>query len=589
MSTDPKDWEPESTTSVDWVLALTLFVGAFLALLWTGDVGIPRDESFYFKAGPDYAGWFQEMWNHYRHGELAESFTKQNIDRHWSYNTEHPVLMKTSFGLSNLLFNKYLGWVRPVLAMRIPGMLTGAAAVSVTFLFGRRIFGRVAGVVAAGALLLQPRYFFHAHLACFDVPITFFWLATIYAYWRSLDSRTWAVGTGIIWGLALLTKLNAFFLPVVVFGHWLATHWTSFGLQDSEDGWAIQVPPIPRAFVWMAVLGPVIFYAATPRFWFDTFQRVSSYIAFHLEHVHYFVYYFGENLKNPPHPIHYPWVMTIVTVPATILLAAGFGLVYSGLIWDPLEWGDRWWSALQSGESPEHRGGDPRGTALLLVINLLFPIVLISAPNTPIFGGTKHWMPAMPFLAIFAGAGVVLAWRRLDELLSGLEQSWAHTAATHALAVVVAGSVLVPAGYATARIHPFEISYYNEFIGSIRGAADHRMFRQYWGYASRQALPWLNEHADPNERVWSHNATGYAWWWYRDGNLVRDDLSTGARASSDYALYHHQKAFTRKHTLLWTEYGTYAPAYVLSHEGVPLVSIYRRPTLIETAPADTDR
>lgn len=583
MSSLPKRWEPESPTRPDWVVAVALFAAAFLALLWTGEIGIPRDESFYLKAGNDYAAWFEELWKNYRAGELSESFTRQNIDRHWSYNPEHPVLMKTAFGLSRLLFTDYLGWVRGVTASRIPGMVTGAAAVSVTYLFGRQVFGRLAGVVAAGALFFQPRYFAHSHFACFDVPITFFWLATIYAYWRSLDSEAWAVGTGLLWGLALCTKLNAFFLPVVVVGHWLTTNWTEFGLRDSEGGWAVRVPPLPRAFVYMAILGPGLLYLLTPRFWFDTSQRVSSYIAFHLEHVHYFVYYFGENLKNPPHPIHYPWVMTLVTVPATILIAGGLGLVQAGLTWDPLDWGHRWWSALRSGSSPDRRIGDPRGTALLLVVNLVFPILLISLPSTPIFGGTKHWMPAMPFLALFAGAGVLLAWRLLLGLRGARSGSSSVDLPASLAAVALSAAVLVPAGYSTAHVHPFGLSYYNEWIGSIRGAADHRMFRQFWGYSSRQALPWLNEHAKPDGRVSTMNMTGYAWWWYGDGNLVRDDLSATGRGASDYAIYHHQQAFSEEHGDLWQDYGTYAPAHVLSHEGVPLVSIYRRPRLLETA------
>jgi len=581
VALDPQDWEPETTSATDWAVALGLFVGVFLVLLWTGEIGVPRDESFYFRAGADYAGWFEELWNNYQNGEIAASFTEQNIDRHWSYNTEHPVLMKTSFGLSNLLFNEHLGWLRPILAMRIPGMMTGAAAVSITYLFGRRIFGRLAGAVAAGALFLQPRFFFHAHLACFDVPITFFWLITIYAYWRSLDSGGWAVATGLLWGLALCTKLNAFFVPVVIVGHWLATNWTAFGVRETEAGWSIETPPVPRAFIWMAILGPVVFYALTPRFWFDTFDRLTTYLAFHLDHVHYFVYYFGENLKNPPHPIHYPWVMTLLTVPATVLIAAGFGLVYAGLLWDPVDWGKRWWSALRSTERPPRHDGDPRGTAALLLLNMLFPLVLISLPSTPIFGGTKHWMPAMPFLALFAGAGAALAWRLSFRLLPDDGPSWRARLSSRAAGVVLAAAVLLPAAYGTVRLHPFTLGYYNEFIGSVRGAADHRMFRQFWGYASRQALPWLAEHADSRANVWSHNTTGDAWWRYRDENLVRDDLNPSGMRSSDYALYHHQKAFVKKQARLWREYETFAPAHVLSHEGVPLVSLYRRPRLFE--------
>ena len=30
----------------------------------------------------------------------------------------------------------------------------------------------------------------------------------------------------------------------------------------------------------------------------------------------------------------------------------------------------------------------------MVILNLVVPILIIALPNTPIFGGTKHWMPA---------------------------------------------------------------------------------------------------------------------------------------------------------------------------------------------------
>ena len=578
-------WAPDETDWVDWLVAAALFVAVMIVLARTSSMGIPRDESFYFHAAGEYGNWFKELVRNYRAGELWESFTKSNIDKHWSYNSEHPVLMKSLFALSNLLFDNTLGWMRPMLAMRLPAMATAAGCVAITYLFARQTFGRLAGLTAGAALLFQPRFFFHGHLSCFDVPITFFWMATVYAYWRSLDDTRWALATGVIWGLALCTKLNAFFLPVVLTGHWLLTNWKDLRVRRSEAGRVISLPSMPWALVSMAILGPIVFYALTPRFWFNTAHRVGKYIAFHLNHVHYFVYYFGENVLRPPLPISYPWVMTVVTVPAAILIAAGFGFVHAGLQWDPVDWAKRWRRRLTEGSLPRRGQGDPRGTGLLLAMNLLFPIALISQPSTPIFGGTKHWMPAMPFLAIFAGAGIALAARLLSEAALPAGENWTARAARGSAAALLAASVTLPAVYATAHIHPFGTSYYNEFIGSIRGAADHRMFRQFWGYAARQSFPWLNEHAEKNGRVWTHNTTGYAWWHYHRAKLVRQDLHQAGIGGSDYGLFHHQKAFSRQQMKVWNKYETFAPAHVVSQEGVPLLSLYRRPRLLEKTTA----
>ncbi|MFU8806903.1 MAG: ArnT family glycosyltransferase, partial [Bradymonadaceae bacterium] len=388
-SSSSNHWLPHRLSRWDWFWASALFIGATALFLSTMQMGFTRDEGFYFHAAGQYIGWFEDLWANLHSGALAESFTQANVDKHWGYNPEHPVLMKSAFALSHKIFHELLGWMSPSTALRFPTALTGAGLISVLYLFGRQLFGRTAGFVAAGALLFQPRFFFHAHMACFDVPITFFWVATVYAYWRSYDSRRWVILTGVLFGLGLSTKLNAFFLPAVLGLHWFLVHFNQFGLERRLEGWRLKTPPVPKAFVSMAILGPLLFYALWPRHWFDTFARVKWYINFHLTHEHYFVDYFGMNLQIPPFPISYPWVMTAVTVPATILFASVIGLVYylrRRRVDGELR---RWGLAIKARKLPVGPGFDARGSGVLLAINLIFPIALISMPDTPIFGGTK--------------------------------------------------------------------------------------------------------------------------------------------------------------------------------------------------------
>ena len=77
------------------------------------------------------------------------------------------------------------------------------------------------GVVCCDLHGSGSRHFFHAHLTTFDVPVTamIFWL--VVGFWFSVRSRKWAGVAGVLFGLALLTKLNAFFVPVVLGLWWL--------------------------------------------------------------------------------------------------------------------------------------------------------------------------------------------------------------------------------------------------------------------------------------------------------------------------------------------------------------------------------
>src|SRR5207302_3197932 len=66
-------------------------------------------------------------------------------------------------------------------------------------------------------------------------------------------------------------------------------------------------------------------------------------------------------------------------------------------------------------DSPAARR-DPYETDLLLFLGFFVPIAVFFLPKTPIFGGTKHWLPAYPFLAVFAGRG-------FDVLAAALERA----------------------------------------------------------------------------------------------------------------------------------------------------------------------
>ena len=566
----------DSHRITDLLIAGLVFAGSLAVLLVTTDIGFTRDEGFYFHAAAQYAGWFEDLWANLHAGDLALSFSQQNIDEHWSYNPEHPVLMKAAFAVSHTIFHDLLGIMSPSTAWRFPAMLTASALLSGVYLFARQLAGRLAGIVAVAALFLQPRFFFHAHMACFDVPITAFWFWVIYAYWRSYESTSWAVATGVLFGLALSVKLNAFFLPIVLVGHWMLTRWRECRFQRRDQSLHLRLPPIPKAFGAMVVFGPVLFYALWPRHWFETFERIQWYMNFHLEHEHYMVYYFGQSLQVPPFPVSYPWVMTLVTVPTVILVAFAIGAV--SYFRQSNQWArlketirhlrNRRWP-------PPTEGSDRRGTGLLLTLNIIFPIALISMPETPIFGGTKHWMPAMPFVAIVAGIGVVYIVRSLRTHLKKTAPNLTHLMMPFIITGLMA-SIVVPAGYATYHNHPHGTSYYNELIGSHRGAADRKMFRQFWGHSSRHALPWLNEHAPEDARIWRHNTIRTAWNTYQTEELARPDLRSSSRRGSDYGLYHQQKAFVFRLLPLWEDYQTMAPVHVVDIDGVPLLSVYHR-------------
>lgn len=549
---------------IDVGIAIAFLLATTALMLATADIGYTRDDTFYFHAAREYAGWFEFFWANLLEGKVLASFTQEAIDAHWSYNPEHPALIKGLFAVSWLLMYKTWGLMGEAVAMRFPAMVFAGGVTAVTYLLCLEITGRrLASVVAAATFILLPHFFFYGHLACFDIPITAMWAAVGYAWWRSLDSVRWAILAGVFFGIALSTKLNAFFLPFVVVGH--ALWWRMRDPRLASIPWFKRLWPFPAGLWWMAILGPVLFLVLWPRHWFNTVERITWYMNFHLTHEHYHIDYFGRFLIEPPFPIAFPFVLTAITTPIVVL-----GLTVWGLV--------AWWRrpALARTAQDEELW---RAPGAFLFLFAFLPFAVIAMPNSPIFGGVKHWMNAWPFLL------VLLAWG-LDDLIQRARTLPGAMGSPKLWAPLLSVALLAPVITATRTSHPAQIAWYNEVIGGVTGAADRGAMRNFWGYSAHLVLPWLNENTERNARLHSHNSTSWAMRQYQAEGMLRDDLRQARDLrDTDWVLYHHPKTWIPiNEPNLWERLGSQAPATVGTLYGVPLLSVYRNAWRVPPSP-----
>jgi len=545
---------------VAWALGLA-YVGWLLAT--ARSVGVPRDEGVYFRAAGDYVGWWRMLL------ERGQDALRQGaIDSAWGINHEHPALMKTLFGISwFLLHEKWHVFSDASTAFRLPAMGIAGMAIGTTYLFGARAWGRRAGMVAAALFALMPQVFFHAHLACFDVPMTAMWLLCVYASWRAQETRSlaWAAATGILFGLALETKHNAWMLPAVVVPHALFVHRRAL-LRGLKAGRIT----VPASVVAMAILGPLVFLALWPFLWNDTLPRLQWYVDFHLNHEYYNIEYLGRNYFGPPSPPSYLPLMVAATVPSVTLVLFAIGAFEGGAmgVRRLIEWAR---TRLRKPARAVLR--DPRETELLLALGIIVAIAPFFLPKTPIFGGTKHWMPAYPLLALFAGRGFDLvhsAMRRALPNLRGARQAAAEAA--------LVASVVAPALAVTAHSHPFGLSAYVPLVGGTAGGADLGLNRQFWGYTTQTAAAeYLNPNAPPGASVFIHDTTWDAWSRMQEEGRIRRDLrAVGTPHEAQIALVQHELHMNEVDYSIWVALGDLAPVYVVRHDGVPIVSVYRK-------------
>jgi hypothetical protein len=344
--------------------------------------------------------------------------------------------------------------------------------------------------------------------------------------------------------------------------------------------------------------------------WFDTLEHFRGYVNFHAKHDFYNIAYFGVNYFHPPFPVAYPFVLTAFTTPVITLVAAMLGMAlflryrvqairlhFAASAAELVQLPPGWRTAVRRFFLRPWRSSRPRplpddevaraqarspGIGMFLAVNLLVPILIIAHPKVFIFGGTKHWMPAWPFLAIFAAIGAAWAFRRLAaaiperfaQLKLGARKMPVRAFAVGALSLLC----LAPAAQGTAQSHPFGLSHYNLLAGGVPGSADLGMCRQFWGFTTGSLLPWLNANVPRNGAVFFHDT---AWdsvrMFQTDGSLRKDIRWANGPETAVVSLIHHELHMAEVEHAIWQAYGIAAPTHVLTHEGVSIISVYVRP------------
>lgn len=604
-------------TWIDALVAGALGVAYVVILVKSvGTLGYARDEGFYFHAASSYGRWLGQLWE-----APGAALDRKAVDAAWAYNHEHPALIKTLFALSNLLLQKKLHlFAMEGTSYRFPAMALGGGLVSLVYVWGAQARSRAAGVVAAVLLAAMPRFFFHAHLACFDVPIVALWTLCAYTFWRSVCTPgeaapgsdgggagrprlLWPLLTGLTFGLALNTKHNSWFLPIVAVAHTAVVLAASRVLAEgrAREVAGKELRRAGLALVAMAVVGPPVLFALWPWIWHDTLPRLKEYALFHLEHEYYNMEFLGQNYWAPPMPRTYAFVMTAATVPLITLLLFAAGLYgrarlrlaegawllierarARGAVPSRLAKAGAWLGARRPG-SRLARLGPGASTELLWLLSIGAIYAAWLSPKTPIFGGTKHWMTAYPFVALFAGvgfddvlraarAGVIRLRRRLPRGLLRRLPRWPA-----AVAAALGAAVLASPVAQTARSHPWGLSSYTPLVGGASGAATLGLNRAFWGYTTGAVADYLND-APRGAGVFVHDTAGQSWdMLITDGRLRKDLRGVWSIDVSTFGLYHHEKHMLGVEYQNWIAYGTVRPDHVAGLDGVPVIWVYRRP------------
>jgi 4-amino-4-deoxy-L-arabinose transferase-like glycosyltransferase len=365
-------------------------------------------------------------------------------------------------------------------------------------------YGPVAGMSASASLVMMPRLFGHAHLASLETVMNLVYAAVVFSvasHWskQSPPTRKTALLTGLVFGLALLTKIQAILLPVPI-ALWAFFHWKHRAV-------------LPVALWGLAGLG--LFFLLWPWLWLDPIQHFSEYFLRTTERVTINVWYFGSKLADKDVPWHYPAVMFLTTVPVGLHLLGCAGLctsspkcsfkTNSGWLGSsstlrlrpegnevspqtlrflgarktstPATPKKTSFETASSKVNSEFDGKDMHAVSKpwqdsrlqLVFVCSLFPLLLFSLPGVVVYDGARLFLVVFPLWAVFIGRGgaAVITW---------LSQRWSRKISVSAFAVF-----FLLQSYGIVSFAPCYLSYYNVSLGGLRGAERLGLEPTYWG------------------------------------------------------------------------------------------------------------
>ncbi len=322
-----------------------------------------------------------------------------------------------------------------------------------------RWYGNPAGWGASAALILMPRVFGHAHLAALEsvLNLTYF-LAVISVV------RTWTQPTpptlrstllsGLCLGLALLTKIQAIFIPIPVV-IWVLLNWKHRA-----------VLPL---LIW-GVTGLIVFVCGWPWLWLDPVGHVLKYLGHATERSVIQVWYCGRMFADREVPWHYPWAIFATTVP--------IGLHLLGL-------------AGASARLSVSPGTPPAQSKIavewFLLASVLFPLFVFSVPGVAVYDGERLFLIVYPLWAVFIGRGIAVVWKRLEPRLP----PWSIGS--------ILALFLAAQGIALWQLAPCWLSYFNATVGGLPGANRFGFQVTYWGDSvTRELLNQTTQQVPPD-------------------------------------------------------------------------------------------
>ena len=344
---------------------------------------------------------------------------------------------------------------------RLVGAIVGLIGLAAIWRLGRRLGGPIAGVSALALLAACPLFYGHMFMNPKDIPLAAAMAVLILAAVRAFEEypqpgvrsvALFGIALGAAFGSRVLAGLGA---PEIGGGLLLII------ITDARaHGGRAAFARLAR-FLHTLLPGLILGYLMMGLLWpWSVLSPLNP-----IRAVEYFEHFF----EKPWEELYEGRLIPVPNMPATYLphlfalklpeLMLALGIAGSVGVLVVLV----------------RRTGTPAKRAGLLAVLLAayVPVILAMIARPALYNGLRHFIFVVPPFAVLGGLAAAYIFARETGIVRA-----------STIAIGIAG-IAAPA-IAMARLHPYEYTYFNAFIGGVHGAHDKYML-DYWGLAFKQA------------------------------------------------------------------------------------------------------
>jgi hypothetical protein len=414
-----------------FLLPAVFFICVFASLVATiPNYGLTLDEPIYIENAKAIEVWFSHALND------PSFFSKEAVDKHWNSgrpikgqdgNVHPPFFKLSAIGFRHLLgttlFDNIVHQYRVSTAF-----WTVILALSLFLVIRKFTLSNLWAILGGLSFVFVPRFFAHAHFFTTDMVIASLGFAGIAMF--AFASQAWAriLLGGVLFGASLATKFTGVLAVAIV---------VPLILVSADRTRFI------REYCLMLIVAGTFFSLFNLPVVFNPYHELEYYFLSFFQRRAILSAYFGK-LYGFEMPAHHPWVMLGITLPPLMIITGIIGLFY--------------------GIMQFARSGNR--LAFFSIVPFFTLMMVYMLPSTPKHDGIRLFSSAWPFIVLISISGCY--W--LDRLIKSRVK----------IGLLICLISLVLAFNDIRTYHPYELSYYNTFIGGAKGAQDKGFIVTYW-------------------------------------------------------------------------------------------------------------